>query len=307
MMHHPRMPLARGLVIVALICGAQPTSVSSAASGTPANGMAFILARGLWVWKSPSVLGAAGGAEKLRDFCQSNGINEVYVSVSATSGTTEDPELTHLIELLHGSRVRIEALLSSTDADEPGKYRDKFLDHVRRIVQFNKQHPNSRFDGVHLDIEPQQRSENKGAGNLKFLSDLVATYHAARELAEPANLTVNADIQNKLLKGSPSERAMLLTALPRFTLMLYEVSSPGDGETADQMADKIRKASGDFLDMAYQGLDPGAVATMTIGLRTPDYGARLPQMLDAVDASNRTNQHYGGWARHSYNDYLNAP
>ncbi len=39
------------------------------------------LVRGLWVWKSPTVLEAPRGAEGLRDFCQSEGINEVYVSV----------------------------------------------------------------------------------------------------------------------------------------------------------------------------------------------------------------------------------
>jgi len=43
-----------------------------------------------------------------------------------------------------------------------------------------------------------------------------------------------------------------------------------------------------------------------IGLRTPDYGELLPEMLKAVDDANRTDPHYLGWARHSYNDYLKA-
>ena len=76
--------------------------------------------------------------------------------------------LAGLIEQLHRSNIRIEALLSSEDADEPGKHRDKLLDRVHEIVQFDQGHPKDQFDGIHLDIEPQQRPENKGPGNLGF-------------------------------------------------------------------------------------------------------------------------------------------
>src|ERR1700722_16108906 len=74
---------------------------------------------GLWVWKTSSVLEPAGSAEALRDFCRANGINEVYVSVSGKGGASDDARLTNLIELLHRSDLRVEALLGSTDADEP--------------------------------------------------------------------------------------------------------------------------------------------------------------------------------------------
>ena len=41
-------------------------------------------------------------------------------------------------------------------------------------------------------------------------------------------------------------------------------------------------------------------------VRTPDYDALLPRMLQILDEANGTNPHYLGWARHSYNDYLKA-
>ena len=44
------------------------------------------------------------------------------------------------------------------------------------IQTFNQKHPGERFDGIHLDIEPQQRPENKGSGNLGFLAGLVNAY-----------------------------------------------------------------------------------------------------------------------------------
>jgi len=261
---------------------------------------------GLWVWKNPPVVDAPQGAEKLRDFCRSQGINEVYVSVSANGDGSEEGRLAHLIALLHRSNIRVEALLSSENADEPGKHREKLVERARAIVLFNRNHSADRFDGIHLDVEPQQRPENKGAGNLRFLPGLVDAYRAVRAVAEPAHLTVNADIQNKLLKASLAERRLLLSSLPRLTLMLYELSSPSDGESVEQKKEKLQAASHKFLDMAYADLPDPNLAKLVIGLRTPDYGELLPRMLNTLDEANRENQRYGGWARHSYNDYLKA-
>jgi hypothetical protein len=259
---------------------------------------------GLWVWKGPAILAAPQGAERLRDFCRAEGVNEVYVSVFDHGDLAGAASLEQLIELLHHSQIRVEALLSSEDADEPGKHREKFTDHVRAIEQFNERHPRNRFDGIHLDIEPQQRTENKGPGNLRFLPGLLDAYRAARALAAPAGLTVNADIQNKLLKASLADRRALLQSLPRLTLMLYELSDANGGGTEDQQAATLRAASRKYLDMAYEGLHEPDLATMVIGLRTPDYPEQLPQMLKILDETNTTNPHYQGWARHSYNDVL---
>ena len=123
-------------------------------------------------------------------------------------------------------------------------------------------------------------------------------------VAEPAHLTVNADIQTKLLKGSLTERRLLLSSLPRLTLMMYELSSPTDHDGPQQKATKAQQASQQFLELAYQGLmDPG-LARMTIGLRTPDYAQLLPDVLHSLDAAEWTNPHYLGWARHAYGDAL---
>lgn len=301
---HRQNPCAwRLLMLALLLLGGFCSSAIAENSSAPVHG--------LWVWRTPAVLGAPHGAEKLQKFCRAQGINEVYVSVSAKDGISrdhlgEEAHLADLIARMHRSEIRVEALLSSADADEVGKHREAFLAHVRAIVQFNERHPQSHFDGLHLDIEPQQRPENKGPGNLKFLPGLVDAWLRVRALAEPAQLTVNADIQNKLLKGSLDDRKLLLLALPRLTLMLYELSSPNDGDSAEKKTEKLRRESEKFLDIAYQGLsDPkleSHLAKISIGLRTPDYGELLPRMLQSLDEAHRANPHYLGWARHSYND-----
>jgi hypothetical protein len=136
------------------------------------------------------------------------------------------------------------------------------------------------------------------------LVGLVDAYSATRRVAEPAHLTLNADIQNKLLKGDAAQRRSLLLSLPRFTLMLYEISSPNDRETPAQQQEKLRKAASKFMDMAYEGLTDRHLARMAIGLRTPDYGKLMPQMLRTIDDTLLANPHYLGWAWHAYNDQL---
>jgi hypothetical protein len=264
------------------------------------------LKHGLWVWKGPSILQSQSSAETLRDFCRANRINEVYLSVSQRGQMMPAGDMVRVIGVLHKSSIRVEALLSSENADEGGKHLEKLLGEVQTIVRFNQQNPSNRFDGIHLDIEPQQRPENKGPGNLRFLPGLVQAYRSIRQAAEPAGMSVNADIQNKLLKGDAEQRKLLLTALPQFTLMMYEISSPNDGDDEAKQAMKVRDAGKKFLDMAYAGLDTQRLAKMVIALRSPDYNTRLPVMLQALDESNQSNPHYAGWARHSYNDTLSV-
>jgi hypothetical protein len=261
---------------------------------------------GMWIWKGPALLEGAGTAESLRDFCRAENVNEVYVSVSQRGEMMSENSMAKMIGVLHAANIRVEALLSSENADEGGKHLQKLLEHVRTIVQFNQKHPSLRFDGIHLDIEPQQRPENKGPGNLRFLPGLVDAYRAVRGIAEPAGLMVNADVQNKLLKGSLEERKMLLSALPRLTLMMYELSTPNDGTDVDEKSRGVRESSKKFLGMAYDGLGNEQLAKMVIALRTQDYEKLLPKMLQTLDEANRSNPHYLGWARHSYNDTLPA-
>jgi len=134
----------------------------------------------------------------------------------------------------------------------------------------------------------------------------VEAWQSVVAIASPAGITVNADIQSKLLKGSVSQRQALLSSAPRFTLMMYELTNPQDGKTTEQKADQVETASQKYLAMAYDGLTGSNLAKMAIALRTPDYGDLLPQMFEKLDEANRTNPHYLGWARHSYNDTLPA-
>ena len=262
---------------------------------------------GLWVWKTSSVLDSAQASKALRDFCASNGVDEVYLSFSSKQSKSDEQRLADCVAELHRAHLAAAALLSSTDADEPGKARDRFLAHVNEVVEFNRQHhPAERFDGIHLDIEPYQRAENKGAGNLAFLPNEIEVLRLVRSAAEGAKMGVDADIPVKVLKADREQRRALLRSVTRVTLMLYELSNPSDGQSAQEQTDKLAEQAGKYLKMAYEGVDDADAARMTVALRTADYQALLPRMLSSLDATFDGNPHYGGWARHSYNDTLSS-
>lgn len=259
---------------------------------------------GLWVWKTSTVLTPSGAAEAVRDFAKAHDINEVYVSVSRRDDLSHNAPLLALIDLLHQSHIRVEALLDSIDADENGKPREDFLVLAQRVVAFNEAQPQTRFDGIHLDIEPHQRAENKGPGNLRFLVGLVETFRGVHAIAAPAHLIVNADIPNKVLKGDLEQRKALLTSVDRLTLMLYELSSPDVGKSDESKAQRLQSAAERYLSMTYNGLNEPGLAPMIIALRTPDYREKLASMLKTLDERQAARPHYRGWAWHCYNDQL---
>jgi hypothetical protein len=259
---------------------------------------------GLWVWKSETLIATPGAGPALDRFCTAAGISEVYVSFPAHLDQRGDSALASLLAGLRQSGIRSEALISSINGDEPGAARAKLIERARGVLEFNARHPQQRFEGIHLDLEPQQRPENKGADNLRFLDGLVGAYREVRALTDAARLTLNADVQIKLLKGDLEQRRKLLSAIPRVTLMLYELSSPDDGTSTAEKEQKLKERAASMLASAYAGLDGGPMARMAIALRTPDYGPLMPRMLALLDEEFRANPHYLGWARHSYNDTL---
>jgi hypothetical protein len=257
---------------------------------------------GMWIWRSSTVLQAPQAPLAIRNFCAGEGINEIYVTISRHYGALEALQLGELIGQMHQAGIRVEALISSTDADEPGAPRTHLIDQVQSVLQFNHEHWAARFDGVHLDVEPQQRDEYKGADDIGYLPGLIDTYRAVRRLTDRAGISLNADVPPRLLRAQLLQRRALLSAVPRLTLLLYDTDSTRE-VAATELA-RLRESSGQLLASAYAGLDGGQLARMLIGLRSADYGAQLPQMLAALDQTYSADPHYLGWARQSYNDIL---
>jgi hypothetical protein len=293
-----------GYTLLVAGCGSA-TFVNGLPSSESSSGVSSSV-HGLWVYNGNTVAATSSGAETLRDFAVSQHINAIYISSLPTSSTPQlNSQISNLISVLHQSKINVEALIGSHTADEPGAPRNGLLVTVQNVVQFNQQFSTTQFDGIHLDIEPQQRPENSGANALQFLPNLIETYREANALAVPANLVVDADIPIEVLRASSDQRQALFTVLPRLTLMLYGVTHQSSALSTQQQVTAIQGASEKYLNMAYDGLSGNNLATLAIGLDTADYGYDLvPTVLSSVDKSNAANTHYSGWSRYSYADFL---
>jgi hypothetical protein len=245
---------------------------------------------GLWVLKTPFLLDLPARGVALRNFCRTHHINEIYLSyTSQNGGAAEQQEIEKLIALLHRDHIRVEALLHSKDADEPGKNRDKLLGHVNEVLAYNQHHSHQQFDGFHLDIRPQDRLEYQGNGKLGYLPGLIDAYWAVRNAADMKQMTVNADIPVAVLKADANQRRALFTSLPRFTLMLENVP-----------AGQLSQTAGQSLQAAYQGLKGSDLAGIVVGLRSSDFAEQLPPALATGTDPVSSNTHYLGWAWHAY-------
>ncbi len=139
--------------------------------------------RAVWVWEAESyaMLESAGKAGKAIKFLRSKGINTVYLYADAYKGRSlieSKPRLyRRLIRRLRGHGMSAYALLGSwhlrTQAYVLPEHRAEALAMFGRVLYYNaKSHPDERFDGVNLDIEPHMldawKAEKEGL-LLKFL------------------------------------------------------------------------------------------------------------------------------------------
>jgi hypothetical protein len=258
---------------------------------------------GMWVWNGTGIASDASRVALLHDVAVAKGIDEVYISAVPSGSDSSDRQISNLISTLHASSIRVEALLGSSTADEPGAPRDGLVTLVQNVISYNQRNPQARFDGVHLDIEPQQRPEyTSGIG---YLPNLIATYQAANSVAAPAGLAINADIAKGVISASLDQRRALLTSVPRLTLMLYQLGTQADSQSAAQNAAILDSAATDALQRIYDGVSGPGVATLAIGLNTPDFGAdSMPQMFVSLEQSGKMNSHYSGWSWEAYSDIL---
>jgi hypothetical protein len=294
------MPLALPRVLIALVVGVALAVGADPAHAVRLPGSPPDHLHGLWIRHSNALLQSAHADDAIRSFCTTAGIDDVYVSFNGSFDALDALQLVQLIKLLHEANVSVEALLSSDGADQAGAARTHLLDSVQAVVQFNRDHAGARFDGIHLDIQPQRREGNRDLDPRQFLPGLIDAYRAVRAFTDRHGLTLDADLDRGLLQSTLEQRRALLESTPRLTVLLYGLTTPADSADTAQRLEQARNASIQVLQQAYAGLDQPRLARLAIALRTEDYGTLLPQVLSALDAANRGDPHYLGWARDSY-------
>jgi hypothetical protein len=261
-------------------------------AGTPrSSDEAPALARGMWVWKTRARMPDPAFKATLLETCARAHLNELYLSVSA--GLLDDVHLGELVTALREAGVRVEALMGEAAWYQPEK-RAPMLALIDAVASYNDTHPRGRFSGVHLDIEPHQLAENRGARH--FLPALVETLKAASELARRKQLTTSADLPRFAFEESG---AALAGAVDRPFVMLYELH--------DKSSQRLVAASAAVIEHTYRGLAPDVASRLVVGLSVDDYPAELEARLAGLDAAHGKLVRYGGWAIHDEAKYRARP
>ncbi|GEM_PF-1252328 len=149
--------------------------------------------RALWVW-GRDLLDKPGEADFLLDFAETRGVGTLFLNVSTQRlQRTPDPYRAFLSRA-HARRVRVEAMNGEAGWVLTGgrRHAAEFLVALRGFNEGEVEA--SRFDGVHLDVEPHTLDAWKGAGQAALAESYVALLTWCSDRAREAGLPLAVDV-----------------------------------------------------------------------------------------------------------------
>jgi hypothetical protein len=264
---------------------AHSPSTPAAPAAPAATTAAIASTHGMWVWRTLFHLNA-GASSPLVATAKTAGVTEVYLAVDKK--IMADKRLPAFIATLQKAGLRVSALMGDATWYQPAQQAN-MLSMVDSVGAFNAANPNSRFTGVHFDIEPHQLPQNKGSR--AYLPALADTIRMGRDRAMKYAMDCAADLPRFAIDDSPQTRHAFAGAVPRLFLMLYELKDKG--------TPALTAAATSTTNNEYQS-EPGGM--LVIGVSVDDY-PNVATNLRALDAAKPGGAHYGGWAIHDETRY----
>ncbi len=261
--------------------------------------------RSMWVWKTDPVNNMIARTALL-DFCDRTAVNTIYLYFGEIS--TEKSYLDKLAQFLeeaHKRGVRVEAL-TGNPTWVLSENHQLTLDWIKSFLEFNKgRKKESRFDGVHLDIEPYLLSE--------WVSDRESIKRQHIELLKKCRQLIDSYGKNfsiglavpiffdKEENGAYERR--ILENVDYFALMDYYNDANNiikNGKTHLEIAKEMKKK-------IFIGVETQDLISMHQGLRRNTFfgeGWDLMEMsLDKTAKAFKKNPAFGGFGIHCYESY----
>ncbi len=171
----------------------------------PATKLSAAEMRGMWIYKTDAIAPSIEASDQLFDFCAKRHITDLFWQVHFAklpegARALENMDVTRaFLKRAHARSLRIHALFGDPSHTLKAKHAIVFAS-ADGVIAFNRDGPiESRFDGVHLDIEPHGLPHWKKADlaqKCDFLSQFVEVNHkaATRAHAADSRLIYGADI-----------------------------------------------------------------------------------------------------------------
>ncbi|GEP43389.1 hypothetical protein BGE01nite_26800 [Brevifollis gellanilyticus] len=283
--------------------------------------------RGMWVYKTRDIAASAEASEQLFTFCEKRHITDLFwqVHFAKKEGDVrvlEDAEAWRsFLKRAHAHSLRVHALFGDPAHALKSRH-GVVLGSIDGVLSFNKESSaDSRFDGVHLDIEPHGLARWKLADvsqKCDLLTQFVEVNHAVvkKLQAADAKLILGVDIVFWLDKANADGSAAypvtfngvtkdpakhLLDVVDHVAIMSYRGKAEGRNGIIPLVSKTIASAD-------------ATKAKVFVGVKMADIGPKMEgffgqtetQMMKAVapiDETYRSHASYAGLAFFTYEAY----
>jgi len=287
--------------------------------------------RGMWVYKTELVMISAEERESLFQFCRQRQITDLFWQVHFSSGTDnpsslENEELIRVfLREAHRSSLRVHALTGDPSHARPEKH-ERLLSSAKALIEFNQRSAaDTRFDGLHLDVEPHGLPDWKVADHgkkVELLAGFVALHYRISDYlrAADSSLILGTDVVfwlNKVnedgsvvypvkVRGVEKDPAShLLGLVDHLAIMSYRNTASGRNGIISLVGNTIK-----FADTTRAKVFVG-VKMADMGLELETFHGRseeeMMKVLAPVEETFRSNRSYAGLSFFHYEAFKVMP
>ncbi|MBC1935193.1 hypothetical protein HCA69_02360 [Listeria grandensis] len=249
--------------------------------------------KAIWVWQADTILQA--------DFISNLVFEKItLVFIPYSSKAVSNEKYQEFITNCHNSHIDVFALHGESDWVTSNAATS--FTRINDVINFNAISPRAKFDGIHLDVEPQSLTEWKTGDRAKIIRDWINLSEQWIELAHMNNLEIGASfpywINNQVSSPTPDGRELdetMLEMYDHYAIMAYSTDYLKTVEWSKRVV-SLNAARKVFpsLEVSFQAGN--------ISLFYNDF-FEIERMIAAIDQHFNNEEGYSGVAIHDYNEY----
>ncbi len=260
--------------------------------------------RALWVWRS-TFLEDVREQKDMLQFARKRGIRTLFLFTS-TRRLRKDPELfRRFLAEAHSRKIAVQAL-NGMPQWVFRHQREGVAAYLDEVLRFNQESPrHARFDGIHLDVEPQAlpewKSEDDPEVRQKLADRYVELLRWSQRRIRDAGIPLSVDVPLSFNSIQVKSKPMLVAILERVdevALMAYLDKGP-DILSSSQSALAYAERMGKRVWVGISA-DPDDLPK-PVGRTRPDQ--QLEAMTRTLEKALQTQPSFQGVAFHEYDHY----
>ena len=289
--------LPPGLLLSLLFIASTPAF--SACAKPPAAGVSNeqVPERALWVWNAESVENE-GELNSFFDFVLAHNVSTVFLFVSSKRFEGMEERHRTFLRVAHAHGLKVDALNGEPDWLY-AKHRDGPDTFVNQVIQFNLANtPDQRFDGIHLDVEPQALVDWKKGKRKDIVQEYLEFLKWCHGKVQRGGIPLKVDVPDQFqrIEVGPSSLAnRVMDLADELVLMVYRDRA----QKIIEMTQPLIKAGDERGKKVWVGLSPeieGSVRRATDKLSKSEF-EKIVQQVERAEVSHRS---FVGVAIHDY-------